>query len=104
YPDGYTEPEIIGTSHEIGLSMHAAMDAGADIISISMGAGGSILVADAIARAVREGVIVVASLPNEGSGLGGSVPARSNGVIAVNLVWADGTTPDAYFSDTDIVA
>lgn len=52
-------------AEEIGASMHAAIDAGADIISVSMGGPHMHEMTTAVARAIYEGVIVVASIPNE---------------------------------------
>lgn len=85
-----TPGAIVDGSDEIGQSIHAAIDAGADIISVSMGAADSSVLSIAVARAIREGVIIVGALPNEGVLWGGTAPASLNGVVSVNSFDAEG--------------
>ncbi|GMA36205.1 S8 family peptidase [Demequina litorisediminis] len=77
------------------LSIEAAIDAGADIISMSMGISSSLGLNNAVARAVREGVILVAAVPNSDFGVqfGGASPSDMNGVVSVTLGDRDGTAP-----------
>ena len=77
-----------GTSNSflIAQGIIAAVDAGADIINISLGGSGqSSLVDKALAYAQERGVIVVASSGNSGTE-GVMQPAASPGVIAVGAV------------------
>lgn len=77
-----------GTSNSflIAQGIIAAVDAGADIINISLGGSGqSSLVDKALAYAKESGVIVVASAGNSGTE-GVMQPAASPGVIAVGAV------------------
>ena len=77
-----------GTSNSflIAQGIIAAVDAGADIINISLGGSGqSSLVDKALAYAKESGVIVVASAGNTGTE-GVMQPAASPGVIAVGAV------------------
>ncbi|WP_010205899.1 S8 family peptidase [Salinibacterium sp. PAMC 21357] len=77
----------------LGVAMEAAMDAGADIISVSslVSPGGQVL-DRAIARAVREEVVIVAGTLNTTDIVFGAVmPAGGNGVLAVQ---AGGSTGD----------
>ncbi len=68
----------------------AAMDAGAQVINISLGShGDSVLVRNAIERAQAAGAVIVASTGNEGAGRV-AYPAANNGVIAVGAVDAAG--------------
>ncbi len=77
-----------GTSNSflIAQGIIAAIDAGADIINISLGGSGqSSLVGKALAYAKESGVIVVAAAGNSGT-QGVMQPAASPGVIAVGAV------------------
>lgn len=65
----------------VGRAIDAAVSDGADIVSISIGGGVSLVVTEALARAYAAGVVVVASLPNEHGGV--DAPASGNGVVAV---------------------
>ncbi|WP_010205881.1 S8 family peptidase [Salinibacterium sp. PAMC 21357] len=78
-------------SFAIEEAMNDAMDAGVDIISVSGGlTPGDELIA-AVARALREGVIVVAAMPNsQAFSMIYEFPARGNGVVAVQAVGSDG--------------
>lgn len=77
-----------GTSNSflIAQGIIAAVDAGADIINISLGGSGrSSLVDKALAYAQEKGIIVVAAAGNSGTA-GVMQPAASPGVIAVGAV------------------
>ncbi|MEP6478987.1 MAG: S8 family serine peptidase [Rhodoglobus sp.] len=67
----------------LATDINDAIDKGADIISISLGLNGSGALTDAIARAHREGVVVLGAVPNDPLALGGIVPGAMNGVVAV---------------------
>lgn len=97
-PDG----ETITASHAIGLDMHAAMDTGADIISVSLGVPRHDVLENAIARAIREGVVIIASVDNTDVTVSATSPSDLNGVLSVNRINPDGTAPEIY--NTDVVA
>lgn len=83
--DTPSEEEDSRISAATGLAMQAAIDAGADVISVSMSGGYEEAQAAAMISAIHAGVIVVGSLANrelEGSGLDGS-PAVMNGAVPV---------------------
>lgn len=89
-----------GTSNSflIAQGIIAAVDAGADIINISLGGSGqSSLVDKALAYAKESGVIVVAASGNSGTE-GVMQPAASPGVIAVGAV--DAKNQSMNFSTT----
>jgi subtilisin family serine protease len=66
----------------------SAIDAGADIISISLGGDPDTKVADAIAEAVHKGIVVISSLPNQVSD--GPWPGEANGVVSVQSADSNG--------------
>lgn len=84
-------------SNEVSAAMNEAMDAGADIISISSGYNADALVGGAYARAIREGVIVIGSLRNNDDFvLSMNFPGGANGAVGVQA--AD---PSAAIQTTD---
>ena len=93
-----------------GPAIEEAIDAGADIISVSLSVGPSEELINALARAYREGVVVVGSLRNTlGLNLTGNMPGGSNGAVSVQAGGADGniqTTNGALNTNyqTDVVA
>ncbi|MFJ4046826.1 S8 family serine peptidase [Microbacterium sp. NPDC089987] len=80
-------------------AISAAVDDGADIISVSL--GGLVDVADAVAKAHAAGVVVLGSLPNVGGA--GDWPSSYNGVVAVQAFGPDGqiqySTSDPVLAD-----
>ncbi|WP_010205884.1 S8 family peptidase [Salinibacterium sp. PAMC 21357] len=79
------------TSDSIAEAMNAAMDEGVDIISISAGLTPHDALVATVARALREGVVVVAAMPNsQAFTMSYDFPARGNGVVAVQALGADG--------------
>lgn len=101
-PNAYEDLRPRSPNDELALAMHQAMDAGADIISISLAGAGTGSISDALARAVREEVIVVAGQPNEDQMWAGNSPGSDNGVVTVNSARPDGT---AHTKDhTDVAA
>lgn len=84
--DGSPDGVEAATARAMGL----AIDAGADIVSISLSLAQNDDLIEAIARAHREGVVVVASVPNEVLTLSGTWPASGNGVVAVQSIDASG--------------
>lgn len=90
------------TPDTLAVSMHAAMDAGADIISISLTGAGSVDLNEAVARAVRENVIVVSAGPNTGDHGTGHMPGLANGVVTVDVSTPEGEVDRK--ESTDVVA
>ena len=95
---------------QLGEAMDAAIDDGADIISVSLSMGANGAFVDAAARAFREGVVVLGSLSNSSElELTGGMPGFANGAIGVQAAAADGQVqgtdgvPNRNFL-TDIVA
>lgn len=77
----------------LGTAIDDAIDAGADIISISLGTHTSEILGAAIARAHREGVVILAAVPNETLKLNADWPGHANGVVAVGAVDSTGRSP-----------
>ncbi|MGX1933259.1 S8 family peptidase [Microbacterium resistens] len=67
-----------------GHAFEAALDAGADIVSISLSGPISGVLQDAIARAHAEGVVVLAAMPNDTGAV--TFPAGRNGVVTVQAL------------------
>jgi Subtilase family len=89
-----------GTSNSFLLAQGivAAVDAGANLVNISMGGfGDSMLVRNALSYAAERGVLVIAAVGNNGLEQP-FYPAANEGVIAVGAVDANGTHLD--FSNT----
>lgn len=70
----------------LAKAISAAVDDGADIISVSL--GGLVDAADSVAKAHAAGVVVLGSLPNVGGV--GDWPSSYNGVVAVQAFGPDG--------------
>ncbi len=89
---------------DVPVAIHDAIDQGADIITASIGVSANADLDYAVARAVREGVIVVASVenPSEGYSVQGEAPAELNGVLGVNFISREGEVP--LQDHTDVVA
>jgi subtilisin family serine protease len=77
----------------VGAAMNEAMDAGADIISISAGlTPGPDDLYTAYIRAIREGVVVLGAQPNSSAlEFNASWPAAANGAVAVQAADSTGT-------------
>lgn len=112
-PDGdcfYADGSPIISQWDLAGAVNQAVDDGADIISVSLSTNADAI--DALARAMREGVIIVAALANEGSGsISDSewFPAINNGVISVAAFGPDGQVPQTDLGPltspyTDVVA
>jgi subtilisin family serine protease len=72
-------------------AVNQAVEDGADIISVSLSFAGSAEFTDAIARALRQGVIVLGSLNNSSVlEISGGMPAMANGVVSVQAAGRDG--------------
>ncbi|WP_025158848.1 S8 family peptidase [Leifsonia aquatica] len=80
----------VGKPTKFGRALQAAIDAGSDIVSTSVGLG---VVTqpdlDVLAEALAKGVIVVSSMPNDLADEG-TLPSGANGVVAVNAIGQDG--------------
>jgi len=88
----------LSDSFLLARGIQAAMDNGAHVINISMGAyGDAAPVAAVVAEAVRRGITVISSVGNDGAGVK-LWPAAYPGVVSVSGVDADGNL--AYFSNT----
>lgn len=91
-------------------AMEEAMDAGADIISISLSLSAGQDIISALARAFREGVIVLGSLSNTNElTTTTGIPGIANGAIGVQAGDASGVAQSTNGilhtdSDTDVVA
>lgn len=86
------------TSFLLAEGIVAAVDAGAEVINISLGsAGNSVLVANAVDYATENGAVIVSSSGNEGADQP-SFPAGYEDVYAVGAVDREGTVVD--FSNT----
>lgn len=96
HPNGM---DVLGSSDEMALSIHAALDAGAHIISISLTAVGSPELSWALARAVQENVIVVAGVADQEGSWAGDAPGRNNGVVTVNALARDGSSQQRNHTD-----
>lgn len=96
----FESPREMTTYHEVGKAMGEAIDAGADIISVSLGMADLGLLPYEMARAVREGVIVVASVPTKVGAA--DRPASLNGVVSVNMMTP--TEEVDFYELTDVVA
>jgi len=73
-------------------AMNEAMDAGADIISISSSLSAGVFVDDAYMRALREGVVVLGGVDNTDTiEVSMGFPAGANGAIGVQAADATGT-------------
>lgn len=93
-------PEEMDVFQEVGASMLAAIDAGADIITVSVGLMETTVMQYAVIEALRQGVIVVAAVPNS-AGVGDQ-PASLNGVVSVNSITQNEETE--FSKLTDVVA
>jgi hypothetical protein len=95
---------------EWGDALNAAIDDGADIVSVSLSTGAGDVAKLALARAFREGVIVIGSLQNSSVlTFNGGMPAFANGALGVQAAGEDGAiqttdgVPNRSY-DVDIVA
>ncbi len=77
-----------GASDWVAAAVDEAVDAGVDVINMSLGGGNSKVLAKAVEAAVDAGVIVVAAAGNTGK-KGVGCPANVEGVIAVSAVGPD---------------
>lgn len=93
-----------------GPALDAAIDDGADIVSVSLSTSAGPSEMAVLARAFREGVIVLGSLRNTSAiTFNGGMPAFANGAIGVQAAGEDGAiqTTDGVpnrDSDVDVVA
>jgi len=81
--------------------VYAAIDAGADIITVSLGGGADVSFVVALALALHEGIVVIASVSNDllASGNQGNFPGNGNGVIGVQSM--DSSTVIQGYSDNE---
>jgi subtilisin family serine protease len=110
----YADGGGIVSQWDLSGAMNQAIDDGADIISVSLTTNAD--ATDALARAMREGVIVVGALANDDSAEGADsvfqgdfFPGINNGVISVAAFGPDGQVPQTALGPltspyTDVVA
>jgi subtilisin family serine protease len=82
------EPDEHSATPVMGRAIVEAVDAGADIISVSLTSAANDYVKSAVAHALHEGVVVVSGVPNaglldEGFDIFQGFPAAYNGVVGV---------------------
>ena len=96
-----------GSSHDVAQAIVAAVDGGAQIITMSMGfTQGDALLEMAVDYATSKGVLIVAAAGNEGSATAGEstilYPAAYKGVLAVGAVNADSLRPEFSSTGTEL--
>lgn len=85
----------VSDSFTLAQGILAALDNGASLINISMGSyGNSPVLRDAVAQAIAQGAVIVASAGNEGYSNTVAYPAAYPGVIGVAAVEANSTHLD----------
>ena len=86
--------------------VYAAIDAGADIISVSLGGGVDASFLVAVALAIHEGIVVISSVSNDlmAAGSQGNFPGNGNGVIGVQSIDANAVIQGSSEEDFDSVA
>lgn len=82
-----------GLEESVAAAMNEAMDAGADIISVSLAINGTLELSQAILRAHAEGVVVLAGVPNVQAADSGLAPGIINSVVAVQTIDASAQSP-----------
>lgn len=82
-------------AESLAEAMNDAMDAHADIISVSQGAPYSSAMFHALARALALGIPVVGGLTNDNLSTAGAFPAGANGSVAVQAIDATGAVQKA---------
>jgi serine protease len=79
-----------GSADKIAAAVDEAVDRGADVINLSLGGMHSPILHLAVEKAVRSGVVVVASAGNTGR-LGVGCPGHADGVLGVSALGPDAT-------------
>ena len=80
-------PDLRGTTAAVAAAIHCAVDDGADVINLSLSAGDTTAMRNALDRAAAAGVVVVAAAGNGGNGQHpGPYPAAHPSVLAVTAV------------------
>jgi subtilisin family serine protease len=80
----------LSAEYATAAAMNEAMDAGADILSVSLILNATDELVAAVARAHRTGVVVLGALPNSQLDVSGTWPGSGNGVVAVQAVDSTG--------------
>ena len=86
-----------GSTSTIAQAIRDAADAGAEVISMSLGGGGSTTLANAVSYAWSKGVLIVAAAGNDGGNNSVDYPAAYPEVIAVGAL--DSNKQRASYSD-----
>lgn len=94
-------PDLRGATSDVVAAVHCAIDDGVDVINLSLTAGSTTAMHNALDRAEAAGVVVVAAAGNGGNGAHpGTYPAAHPSVIGVTaVVAADGGERRAAFAD-----
>ena len=80
-------PDLRGTTASVAAAVHCAVEDGADVINLSLTAGDTTAMRNALDRAAAAGVVVVGASGNGGNGQHpGPYPAAHPSVIAVTAV------------------
>ena len=80
-------PDLRGTTAAVAAAIHCAIDDGADVVNLSLTAGDTTAMRNALDRAAAAGVVVVAAAGNGGDGADpGPYPAAHPSVLAVTAV------------------
>jgi subtilisin family serine protease len=80
-------PDLRGTTAAVAAAIHCAVDDGVDIVNLSLTAGDTTAMRNALDRAAAAGVLVVAAAGNGGNGQHpGPYPAAHPSVVAVTAV------------------
>ena len=78
--------DAFDVENALAVAINDAIDSGADIISVSLGVNETESLASAIARAHREGVVILGGLPNSTLNGAGDWPSAANGVVSVQSI------------------
>lgn len=89
-------PDLRGSTADVAAAVHCAIDAGADVVNLSLTAGDTTALRNALDRAEAAGVVVVAAAGNGGDGAHpGPMPAAHPTVLAVTAAAGDRRAPFA---------
>lgn len=80
-------PDLRGSTADVAAAIHCAVDDGVDVVNLSLTAGDTVALRNALDRAAAAGVVVVAAAGNGGNGAhAGPLPAAHPSVLAVTAV------------------
>lgn len=93
----FSSGDCSGTNAQIANAIYGAINAGANIISMSIGGGASSAIQQALIAASNAGIVLVAAAGNDGSTNGIDYPGAYDNVIAVGAL--DASKSRASYSD-----